>query len=289
MHETLRGLEPAGLERSCTLATDSIRVGTGAPGLERAEVRFATCRFSPHRHDTYAIGITTAGVQEFRYRGRRHFCLPGQLHFLYPDETHDGGPATDAGFAYRILYVEPELLREALGGGPLPFVAEPVQDAGPATRDLRRLLAQIDDPMSDLATHDAAVAIAASLRALSGRPAPGGRIDLAAVGRVRDHLAANAHGHTPASTLERIAGIDRYTLARHFRRAYGTSPDRYRTMRRLELAREAIQAGTPLARAAADAGFADQSHMTRQFVRAYGLTPGRWAAIAVSAGPPSGG
>ena len=50
-------------------------------------MRFASCRFSPHRHDTYAIGITTAGVQEFRYRGRRHICLPGQLHFLYPDET----------------------------------------------------------------------------------------------------------------------------------------------------------------------------------------------------------
>ena len=78
-------------------------------------MRFASCRFSPHRHDTYAIGITTAGVQEFRYRGRRHICLPGQLHFLYPDETHDGGPATDAGFAYRILYVEPELVRDALG------------------------------------------------------------------------------------------------------------------------------------------------------------------------------
>jgi AraC-like DNA-binding protein len=51
-------------------------------------------------------------------------------------------------------------------------------------------------------------------------------------------------------------------------------------MRRLALARAAIATGEPLARAAADAGFADQSHMTRQFVRAYGLTPGRWARLA---------
>jgi hypothetical protein len=85
--------------------------------------------FAPHRHDTYAIGMTTAGVQVFRYRGRRHVCLPGQVHVLYPDEVHDGGPGTDAGFAYRILYIEPELVREALGAGPLPFVAEPVHEA----------------------------------------------------------------------------------------------------------------------------------------------------------------
>ena len=189
-------------------------------------------------------------------------CLPGQVHVLHPDEVHDGGPGTDAGFAYRILYIEPELVHEALGGGPLPFVADPVHDPAPATADLARILAGLDDPVSGLARSEVAETVARVLLALSRRPATDGPIDLAAVARVRDHLAAHAGEQTPAAQLERIAGLDRYTLARHFRRAYGTSPDRYRTMRRLGLARAAIQAGVPLARAAADAGFADQSHMT---------------------------
>jgi AraC-like DNA-binding protein len=235
--------------------------------------------FAPHRHDTYAVGVTTAGVQVFRYRGRQHVCLPGQVHVLHPDELHDGGPGTDAGFSYRILYVEPELVREALGGGPLPFVDEPVHDPAPVTAELVRILDGLDDPLDDLGRSDAAAAVARVLRELSGASEPGGRIDLAAVARVREHLAAHAAEQTGAAELERIAGIDRYTLARQFRRAYGTSPDRYRTMRRLALARAAVAAGSPLARAAADAGFADQSHMTRQFVRAYGLTPGRWARL----------
>jgi AraC-like DNA-binding protein len=59
-------------------------------------------------------------------------------------------------------------------------------------------------------------------------------------------------------------------------------------MRRLELARAAIASGAPLAAAAAGAGFADQSHMTRQFVRAYGLTPGRWARLARPRAPSKG-
>ncbi|HET7171614.1 MAG TPA: AraC family transcriptional regulator [Gaiellales bacterium] len=276
MHPTLTGLGPTGLERSC----ERIRLGAGAPGIELADVRLRGRGFAPHRHDTYAVGVTTAGVQVFRYRGRRHVCLPGQVHVLHPDEVHDGGPGTDAGFAYRILYVEPELVRAALGGGSLPFVGKPVHDPGPATAGLAHVLGGLDDPLGDLARTDAALAVAILLRALSGTPEPDGRIDLAAVARVREHLAAHASEQTPAAELERIAGMDRYTLARHFRRAYGTSPDRYRTMRRLALARAEIAAGAPLARAAADAGFADQSHMTRQFVRAYGLTPGRWARLA---------
>jgi AraC-like DNA-binding protein len=46
-------------------------------------------------------------------------------------------------------------------------------------------------------------------------------------------------------------------------------------------ARALIAAGEPLAEAAAAAGFADQPHLTRHFVRAYGYTPGAWrAAVA---------
>ncbi len=282
MRETLRGLQGTGLERSGV--GDGIRWGEGAPGLERVEVRLASCAFAPHRHDTYAIGMTTAGVQAFAYRGARRICLPGELHVLHPDEVHDGGPATEAGFAYRILYVEPELLRGPLGGDALPFVADPVQRPLPATRALVRLLAEMHEPVGDLGRHEAALAVCEALRALAGTPEPGGGpIDVAAVERVREHLAAHAREQTTAAELERIAGIDRSVLVRQFRRAYGTSPDRYRTMRRLALARDAIGVGTPLAEAAAGCGFADQSHMTRQFTRAYGLTPGRWARLSLGA------
>ena len=236
--------------------------------------------YEPHRHDSYAIGITTAGVQTFRYRGARRVCLPGQLHVLHPDETHDGAAGTDDGFGYRILYVAPELVRDALGGGPLPFVADPVQTLAPATRLVASLLVDLDEPISDLARAEIAATLADTLRELGGQPAPGpATIDLRAVGLARDYLAAHASEHTPASTLEAVTGVDRFTLARHFRRALGTSPDRYRTMRRLGLARAAIERGLPLAEAAASSGFADQSHMTRQFKRAYGLTPARWTAL----------
>ena len=280
MHETLRGVDRDRLERSCGPGENRIRLGACAPGIQTADVRLTSCAFERHRHDTYAIGITTAGVQRFWYRGERRLCLPGQIHVLHPDEVHDGGPGSPGGFAYRILYVDPALIRDALGDAPLPFVSEPVHDEGPATRDLHVLLGTLDGPVSDLARHEAAVTVADALLALGGRPAEQAPIDLAAVRRVRDHLAAHAREHTPASELERISGLSRYSLARQFRRAYGTSPDRFRTMRRLELAREAIGSGVPLAAAAADSGFADQSHMTRQFTRTYGMTPGRWAAVA---------
>ena len=284
MLQTLGGMDIDRLERSCSLGSDSIRFGPSANGIERAEVHLAACAFEPHRHDTYAIGITTAGVQTFRYRGSRRVCLPGQLHVLHPDELHDGAAGTDEGFGYRILYIPPDLVRDALGGAELPFVADPVQAPIPATRRIASLLIDIAEPINELTSAEIAAAVADSLVSLSGKARHRqARIDLTAVQLVREYLTVHACEPTPASTLEQVAGIDRFTIARHFRWAFGTSPDRYRTLRRLAVARAAIEGGRSLARAAAEAGFADQSHMTRQFKRTYGLTPGRWMALMTAA------
>jgi hypothetical protein len=46
-------------------------------GIERREARFNGAAFTPHRHDTYAIGITLAGFQAFDYRGSSRRSLPG--------------------------------------------------------------------------------------------------------------------------------------------------------------------------------------------------------------------
>ena len=257
-----------------------IRVAPGdGGGVERLETRFLGRAFAPHRHDTYAVGVTLSGVQAFRYRGAPRRCLPGQCHVLHPDEPHDGAAGTDDGFAYRIAYVDPALVRRALGGrGPLPFVADPVLDLTAAWRDRLAPAWSVESPLDEVGRVDAAVAVADLLAAASGGAPRPGTLPLQALWKVRDRLAADPAARPSAAALERLSGLDRWTLARGFRAAFGTSPSRFRAMRQLDRARRLIARGAPLAGAAAAAGFADQSHLSRQFKRAYGLTPGRWAA-----------
>src|SRR5437899_3763073 len=170
MPQTLGGIDAGGLEQFGTRRSDSIRFGPRAHGIERAEVYLSTCAFEPHRHDTYAIGITTAGVQTFHYRGSRRICLPGQLHVLHPDEAHDGAAGTDGGFGYRILYIPPELVRDALAGLALPFVADPIQQLVPAAPLIASLLSDTDEPTNALTSTDIAVAVADGLVFLSDHP-----------------------------------------------------------------------------------------------------------------------
>ncbi len=79
--------------------------------------------------------------------------------------------------------------------------------------------------------------------------------------------------------LAREAGVHRVHLARAFRDHFGESVTLFARRVRLEAAQRLIAAGgISLAQAAARAGFADQSHLTRVMRAALGLTPGRMRA-----------
>jgi AraC-like DNA-binding protein len=263
-------------------AGSRIKIGRGSTGIERLEARLLGQAFSPHRHDTYAIGVTLSGVQTFRYRGAGRTCLPGQCHVLHPDETHDGGAGTAGGFGYKILYIDPSLVQQALGGKALPFVSDPIVEPRVFRDALPPALWRLDEPIDDVAQIEIVAAVADLLdRAAGTHPKKQNPLRLASLSRVRDLIAADPTTRHSIATLETVSGLDRWTLARQFRAAFGTCPSHFRTMRQLDAARRMIRSGLPLAEVAVDSGFADQAHMSRLFKRAYGLTPARWAAALV--------
>ena len=271
------------LERSCGLtARDWVRIAPSSSGLERIEAHFSGHGFDPHRHDTYAIGFTLEGVQAFRYRGAAQRSTVGEVFVLHPDEMHDGHAGTGAGFRYRILYLEPRLIQDALGGArPLPFVRDAVSRNTRLMGAIMPALADLEAPLEDLQREEIIFDLAQALAGCDTSLAPGRRetscwrgVDIA-----RALLDAVVEGVTSVE-LEAASGLSRYALARQFRACLGTSPHRYLTLRRLDRVRGLIRAGRPLADAALACGFADQSHMTRQFKRAYGIPPGRFAALA---------
>lgn len=276
-----------GLERSCEdRASDRIVSAPAVPGMERIEARFEGKFFEPHRHDTYAIGVTLSGVQSFRYRGRQEYSLPGRLIVLHPDEIHDGAAATDDGLRYRMLYIEPALVRQGLSHNtdPLPFVDAPVIDDPQFRIALLSALSSLDDGLDELDVADLVSQIASGLsRHARHDAARNEQVSQHRLARARDYLQDNSSRTVRSGELEQVTGLDRFTLSRQFRRFFGTSPHRYLIMRRLDEARHLIARGRPLADIAATVGFADQSHLTRHFKKSFGVTPGRWAYVSTSA------
>jgi len=268
------------------MVNDRIRFDQPRLGVQRLAARFGGHAYDTHRHETYGVGLTLWGAQSFHYRGALRTSRGGQVMVLHPDEAHDGHAAdgsggVDAGFAYRMLYVDPAAVSAAIGGTP-PFVPEVVADDPVLADLLREAFADFPRPLEPLAIDAAVERLAAHLAARSDdRPsARSTAIAHRAVARTRDFLAAEAHRAVASEELEKLTGLDRFALSRQFRAATGTSPHRYQLGRRLVRAQKMIAEGVPLCDTAAATGFADQSHLTRHFAARFGLTPGRWANLA---------
>ena len=248
-------------------------------GVKRIEARFLGKAYAMHRHDTYAIGTTIAGVQSFSYRRGQRDSLPGNTIVLHPDEAHDGQAGTDEGFQYRMVYVEPALFQAALQGRALPFIEGGVTTDPRLAAATSALLQHLDAAFEPLEHSDAITELAHALEAAAGAPPRRPKGDFLAARRAHDYLHAHRAQAVTLDELEAATGRDRWSLSHDFRLFYGTSPYRFQTMRRLDTVRRMLVQGSSLSQAAAAAGFADQSHMTRHFTKTFGLTPGRWLRI----------
>jgi AraC-like DNA-binding protein len=257
-------------------ASDWIQRAPSSSKLERIEAFFAGSAYGLHRHDTYAIGRTLAGVQSFVYRGGERHSLPGGTMVLHPDEAHDGQAGTDDGFHYRMIYVQPALIQNILGGRPLPFIKDGISADARLRAASEALLQSMDSLIDALEEDDALFDLAHALAAVSGRPSASQTLDYIAAERAREYIHSALGRQVTLDELAQHSGRDRWSLSRDFRTLFGTSPYRYLVMRRLDVVKTLLVRGDSLVDAALAAGFSDQSHMTRHFIKTFGLPPARW-------------
>src|SRR5437867_12190608 len=204
-----------GLERSCKgTAAGWLASTEPVEGVELLHAWLTTEVYQRHRHDTYAVGVTDRGVQVFDYRGSTRVSTRGQVVVLYPDEAHDGRAGTADGFGYRIIYIEPAYLSEALRAVrgrpyPLPFVSEPVLVNARLSRAVEEAFRA---PLESLSVDSLIVELTEGLMAAErgGRPAASPRVDVSAVERARRSLDAERTRVVPSSELAPTTGLTRY-------------------------------------------------------------------------------
>jgi AraC-like DNA-binding protein len=252
-------------------------------GIETIRAHFEGHAYDPHWHDSYLVGVTERGVQQFHCRRARHRSTTGGVILIEPGEIHDGEAPTPGGFSYRMLYLDPhwldrelrQLFEQAPDRAQLRFDRTLVND--------ERLAIAVDQAFRSLHESDIRIArqaatdqlltgMTAHLRWRSAADASAVRLPQVAQ-QARDYLHAHMPEDIGLDDLARLAGVDRFRLSRAFKAAFGMAPHAYLIQLRLARARQLLASGESPANTAAAVGFADQSHLGRWFSRAYRLTP----------------
>lgn len=251
-------------------------------GIESIRAHFQGHAYDPHWHDSFLVGVTEQGVQQFNCRRVRHRSTPGNVFLLEPGEIHDGHAPTEDGFTYSMLYLDPHWLERELHA----LFEDAPADSQPGFADTLSQDPRLSTAIAQAfhALHDGDLRIVrqtaidgllgALTRHLDWRKRQDFDPRLPLIAQVaRDYLHAHAYEDIGLDDLARVCGVDRFRLTRAFKAAFGLAPHAYLIQLRLAKARQLLARGDSPAQVASVLGFADQSHLGRWFRRAYQLTP----------------
>lgn len=227
----------------------------------------------PHSHTAFQVcSVLQGGYQESwdrtTIRCSRDTTVmraPGQVHATIFAET--GGRCL-------IVQVDGSVLRRHSWSG---FAASEVKLSrrGAPSWLARRICHELDadDGAAALAIHGLALALVAELTRTPSLAAPGRRppqwLEL-----TRSCIARRFAERLMPADLAAVGGVHKDYLTRMFRHHYGQTPREYHRQCRVEYACERLTRTDESLRSIAHAaGFADQSHFTRTFRSATGITP----------------
>jgi AraC-like DNA-binding protein len=255
----------------------------GVPGMDLLQADFTTHSYAPHVHDSLVVAVTEAGGSEFTSRGRTQLAGPQALLVFNPAEPHSGRMAGSARWRYRSFYVGEPALRGLLGDigldAPRYFTANVFTDPDLIGAFLR-LHGDMEAEADPLLRRERLVQAFGTLLQRHGQSAQRahGSGESASIARAQ---ALMHDSHAERLTLEQLAGaadLTPFQLIAAFKRSTGLTPHAFLTQVRLRAAIARLHRGAPLAQAALDAGFYDQSALTTHFKRAFGMTPLQYVA-----------
>ncbi|BET11215.1 AraC family transcriptional regulator [Pandoraea sputorum] len=256
------------------------------PSFANAELMVASYRthqFPPHAHEEYAIGVIERGAQAYLDgRGRRAIMPEGTICVINPGSIHEGKPAIEGGWDYRMAYIPASDLLRLLKEhdpslrGEFHFPDVVIDDA----ETMRFLLAahrcsQSTDA-SRLEKSSRLTAAVFQLVVRHGGAAKGFRHAAAmpaGVRRAREFIDANVAENPSLDQLSDVACISAFHLLREFKRTIGITPHAYLVQRRVALAKGLLLRGLPLRQVALEVGYCDQGHLSREFRRFFGVPP----------------
>lgn len=234
--------------------------------------------FTRHSHDEYGVGIILAGAQR-SWSGRGQVeAYAGDTITVNPREVHDGTAIGDSR-KWAMLYLDTRKVTTIAADihegkqGETEFTKPVLQNSHMARRFAVAYAAHATGN-ADAMDEQLTLLLAGLLGDAKAHKARAPQL----IGHVKERIDDDPAGYHSLEDLARICGTSRFKTLRGFTALTGLTPHAYIIQRRLEFAKALMRSGVGLAEAGSEAGFADQSHFHRAFVRRFGMTPGVYAA-----------
>ena len=276
-HHEDRPWDPAGAAPLSKIESGTLWRNERVAGVELFRGDFQAYSFTRHFHSEASFGAMQSGVMRSWHRDGNYTLQPDTVILFNPGDVHAPFPADSRRWSFRMFYLQDEVF-ERLS---LQISATPIRFT-----EAFRLDPQLADKILELHKklegHCEAIEfecrILSVLEHVAQRHAEKAGTILSAqpsvsVARMREYIHAHAEEQISLETLAKVGHMSMYHALRSFREALGLPPHKYLLQVRIERAKQMLQRGEPIVDVASTLGFSDQSHLTRNFKRVFGVSP----------------
>lgn len=226
--------------------------------------------FAPHFHDQLFLGVILHGECHFQSLGRSYVAQAGDVVVIPSFVPHSAH--CDTHTQYRALYFDEHAF---VGMLPNPCGGHAAWRANVSViydpKQARHLAIALQESQGSALREAVAKFMYGRSDIASPRP-----LLQDSTHQLRRMVAAAAQQQLPLSAVANQFGCSPSAFSRMFHQQVGMRAVFFRNQLRLLTAEDRLLTGLPISKVAADCGYADQAHLTREIKKFRGVTPGTY-------------
>ncbi|WP_028549561.1 AraC family transcriptional regulator [Paenibacillus sp. UNC451MF] len=252
------------------------------PLLEAKRCEAYAISYKKHFHEEHSIGLIDKGTSKVWCDGKKLQVEAGSVLCFPAYMPHACSPESNYNWTYKMLFIHPKWIQSAFREDTSPDIPFLFQN-----HNNKRAAACVNQCVSTLETTmgpmETEVSFIDMIRTIKDNDSENIKhVRHASLPKhlnlIKDYLHEHFKEKITLDDLERETGISKFHLSHLFKKGSSLPPHAYLNLLRINYAKKELSRSRPIADIALEAGFYDQSHMTKLFINTVGLPPQKYAS-----------
>ncbi|PUB08170.1 AraC family transcriptional regulator [Paenisporosarcina sp. OV554] len=239
-------------------------------GITALSASITDFTYKKHSHKEYAIGVTLRGIQHYNLDGSLQLSYQNGVMLFNPEQVHDGMAHDETGLDYVMLYIEPQLLLEAIEKKDIVRFSTPIVYDGRIEQNILNLSRAILSGKDEALCSELLLSLTDSL--IQTDLSTDYKKDDTLVRKAKDMLHTNLDNVLKLDEICKELNVSKFQFIRSFKAHTGIPPYQYFLNCKIERAKHLIEKNGDIYSAVTECGFVDLTHLNKHFKSVYGTT-----------------
>ncbi|WP_019614211.1 AraC family transcriptional regulator [Psychromonas ossibalaenae] len=252
------------------------------PFVEIRQASLSTACYHAHSHDEFSFGVIDSGIADYHNLNQRNRIGAGDTVTINPADIHSCNPMA-GDWSYRMLFVQTnwigQLQSEMLNIDSIDYqpFSEVLNRSPQSYQQFQLLFTSLLNEANPLAAESLLIQYLQQYFLIKNPE----KNDSVNIRKVKELISDQLNINHSLKDLAKESGLSRCHLIRSFKQSYGLSPHAYQLDERIKQAKRLLKSGHSLIDTSHLLGFADQSHLQRNFKKRLAVTPKQYQAFFI--------